>query len=545
MIQIPTSFIYFAWAAKISAILLLLSQAIYLTIKLTKDLHILQLNSYRNIRYWRWIKNHKRCLFHWSDLAPLLTFPAILIESTGLLARIVFILANILILLFYKHKPEKKPLVFTARVMRLYVTCLLVLSVIYLLFWFCLPYLTTLPAVLTFYLALILLPLISPLFLISVNLLVMPLEYIINNYYLNDAKKILAAFSDLTVIGVTGSFGKTSTKQILYEILRHQFNTLVTPGSYNTPMGITKVVRSSLKATHQIFVVEISAKQPGDIAEICALVKPRFGVITAIGEQHLETFKNLATIQKTKFELIEALPQNGKAFLNLDDANSTALFHLVKAPYVTFGIDNPKADYAALNITFDAAGTHFVIRANDNSQEQFQTKLLGKHNIYNILAAVAVAHELGISLKNMVYPIRQLQAVEHRLQLRKDSDGIIIIDDTFNSNPVGSKMALEVLAQISDKRKIIITPGMIELGEKEYELNYTLGKQIATVCNKVILVGKKQTNPLQAALNDQQFPQENIYVASCFNDAFKYWQSIKQPGDVVLLENDLPDNYNE
>jgi UDP-N-acetylmuramoyl-tripeptide--D-alanyl-D-alanine ligase len=181
----------------------------------------------------------------------------------------------------------------------------------------------------------------------------------------------------------------------------------------------------------------------------------------------------------------------------------------------------------------------------DDAKAIFQTKLLGRHNIYNILAAIAIASEIGMELKDMVYPVRQLASVPHRLELKRIGNDIIFIDDAFNSNPVGSKMALDVLRQFIHKRKIIITPGMIELGQQEDELNTEFGQYIAQVCDYVILVGVKQTAALRRGLRVRNYPESQLFVALDFAGARKHLEQILRSGDVVLFENDLPDNYAE
>jgi len=387
-----------------------------------------------------------------------------------------------------------------------------------------------------------------PIFLMLINWLVIPLEQLIQNWYFQDAYQRRHALLNLKVIGITGSFGKTTTKYVLAEILRQKFNTLMTPGSYNTTMGVTKVMRSDLKPMHDVFVVEMSAKKPGDIKELCELVKPQYGLITAIGEQHLETFKTLENITNTKNELIESLPPDGIAFFNADDINCQKLAKAAKCHVVRYGIEaiDSSLDYLVKDLTINEHGSNFtVVRTRDNSQAIFQTKLLGKYNIYNVLGAIALASEFGVELHDMLYPVKQLVAIPHRLALKRVGADIVFIDDAFNSNPVGSKMALEVLEQISGKRKIIITPGMIELGVKEDEYNERFGKYIAQVCDYVILVGKGQTTALQRGLLAEKYPDSALFIAADFAAAKQHLEQILQAGDVVLFENDLPDNYSE
>lgn len=174
-----------------------------------------------------------------------------------------------------------------------------------------------------------------------------------------------------------------------------------------------------------------------------------------------------------------------------------------------------------------------------------ETQLLGQHNASNLLVCTAVALDMGVAPERIAYAVRQLQAVEHRLQLRNFPGGYTVLDDAFNSNPTGAKMALEVLQQLEGKRKIIITPGMIELGPQQYELNKTFGTQIAAVCDYVILVGPKQTEAIQEGVRKTGYPEEKLYVARNLEDANAHLRPLLKAGDIVLYENDLPDTYNE
>lgn len=530
----------------ISFILALVVHWLYNIWKIKRHLHIMQLNSYFNSRYAVWLHRKWKQAFNYQDLLP---FGALLgaFFQMPFIMLLLFITIYLRLFLLRIKTAEKKPLIFTARAKRLFSLSLAALLIFYsglfLLWWQHGDHM--LPIVL---ICLITYSFLIPIVLMLINLMLMPIEFIIQKWYLRDAARIMQSTPYLEVIGITGSFGKTTTKYALAEILKQKSNVLMTPGSYNTTMGVTKVIRHDLKPTHNIFIVEMSAKKSGDIKELCDLVKPKYGLITAIGVQHLETFKTLDNIINTKNELITSLPSNGVAFFNMDDANCATLAPKVGCSVVRYGIETHESnlDYYACDMNINEHGSNFtVIRMRDDTKVVFQTKLLGKHNIYNILAAIAIASEIGMELKDMVYPIRQLASVPHRLELKRIGNDIIFIDDAFNSNPVGSKMALDVLRQFMHKRKIIITPGMIELGEQEDELNTEFGEHIAQVCDYVILVGIKQTAALKCGLLAKNYPQNHLFVATDFACARKHLEQILRSGDVVLFENDLPDNYAE
>jgi UDP-N-acetylmuramoyl-tripeptide--D-alanyl-D-alanine ligase len=271
---------------------------------------------------------------------------------------------------------------------------------------------------------------------------------------------------------------------------------------------------------------------------------PKYGVLTSIGPQHLESFKTIENVKKAKFELIASLREDGVGFENIDDENIKTLPE-PNCKVVSYGIEDSKAKFRAENIKFNSRGSSFEVVKPDGTRANFQTKLLGRHNIYNILSGVAIASELGMDLETISYAVKDLDAVEHRLQIKQMANGVTQIDDAYNSNPVGSKMALEVLAQMDGEKKIMITPGMIELGDQEYELNKAFGEYAAAACDYIILVGEKQTLPIQEGLRGKDFPEDKIFVALNIDEAFRHLNTIAIPGSVVLIENDLTDDYNE
>ena len=372
-----------------------------------------------------------------------------------------------------------------------------------------------------------------------------PMENSIRLGFINDARRIVKESPSLDVIGVTGSYGKTSTKHALNAILSEQFNTLMTPESYNTPMGITITIRNYLKPIHSKFIAEMGAYKVGEINELCEIAYPKYGVLTSVGPQHLETFKTIDNVKQTKFELIEYLPEDGIGFINIDDENIRDYYENKfsgKCTVYTYGIER-EADYRAGDIVGSEKGTTFNVTFRDGSVHQFQTKLLGRHNIYNTVASIALGNELGIPVEKMKVAVRKMKPVTHRLELRRNGN-FTIIDDAFNSNPVGSKMALEVLGQMNGKR-IVLTPGMVDLGTAQYELNKAFGTYMKDTCDHVILVGKKQTEPIQEGLKEVGFPEERVTVAENLTEAFKVMYEVVEPGAFVLIENDLPELFAE
>ena len=527
-------------------VLLFLTLVVFFTYFLANEktqIHMLQLNSYRNERYFLWIRRNILKAINPMNLLPLIGV-FIIYSGRESLGFIVIILVYLVLFLTKKKPREKKKLVFTPRVNRLIFTLVLVYGVVIVAELYYLPWQIDVNYVAIICLSLVLINTFVLGVTLLCNTLNKPFEDTINLYYYRDAQKKIKEMTSLTVIGITGSYGKTSTKHVIHKILSKSFNVLMTPGSYNTTMGVVKVVRNNLKPTHDIFIAEMGAKNIGDIEEICELVMPKYGVLTSIGPQHLESFKTIENVKKAKFELIASLREDGVGFENIDDENIKTLPE-PNCKVVSYGIEDTRAKFRAENIKFNSRGSSFEVVKPDGTRGNFQTKLLGRHNIYNILSGVAIASELGMDLETISYAVKDLDAVEHRLQIKQMANGVTQIDDAYNSNPVGSKMALEVLAQMDGEKKIMITPGMIELGDKEYELNKAFGEYAAAACDYIILVGEKQTLPIREGLRGKDFPEDKIFVALNIDEAFRHLKTIAIPGSVVLIENDLTDDYNE
>ncbi len=433
---------------------------------------------------------------------------------------------------FFRDKAAKKPLVFTARVKRL---CAVMLIVYFLL---CLG-LNALGGPL----ALALFPLLLPLWTALAGLLAWPLEKLISEIYFRDAQHRLRDQPNLIKIGITGSYGKTSVKFILGTLLQEKYQTLITPASFNTPMGVTRIIREKLRPTHQVFVAEMGARHVGDIKEMCRLVHPTLGVLTSVGPQHLDTFKSLERIKRTKYELMDAIPEDGCCFFPDDGAICRELYDQTSKPRRRVSLTDSTADVWAGEITVSPAGSAFQMHAGERVVD-CHTRLLGAHNIQNILLAASVCLELGMTLEQIARGVAKLEPVEHRLQLLRGSGPYTIIDDAFNSNPRGAEAALNVLKDFPGRR-VIITPGMVELGPQEAEYNRQLGRFMVGKADVAILVGKKHTQPICDGLLEGGFPEAQIHAVGSLAEATQLLQKLGQPGDVVLFENDLPDHYNE
>lgn len=531
----------------ISVVMILLCNIV----KGKKSLHMLQQNLYNeNNRYLKWIFRNKSQVF---------TFDLIVIFLTAIGAFVVFDLTHlstillflcftiygvISLLLFHRLEAEKtkKPLVITARIKRLIITLsILYLSPVLLLFfsndqlqlrWISLFILSVMTSFHYFivYIA---------------KVLNYPVERMVYHYYEHKAKSKLKSMTNLKVIGITGSYGKTSSKNILSDILNIKYIARPTPKNLNTEYGLMITINNHLDKFDEIFIAEMGAYKRGEIKALCDMVHPRYGILTRIGTAHLESFGSEENIQAGKFELIESLPMDGIGVLNRDDPKQVSYPLKNQCKILWIGIENKDVDVYASNIRCSSKGTTFDVQfKGDKKKYTFETRLLGNHNVYNILAALALGNAFHISMKDLQQAVKMVKPIEHRLELKRIGN-FYQIDDAYNSNPVGAKSALDVLSMMPGL-KVVVTPGMVELGEKEEELNGIFGEQIADVADYVVLIGKQKTKPIYDGLKKKNYDMDKVIIFNDVRDAYPFVQGLKGKEEVyALFENDLPDTYNE
>jgi UDP-N-acetylmuramoyl-tripeptide--D-alanyl-D-alanine ligase len=251
----------------------------------------------------------------------------------------------------------------------------------------------------------------------------------------------------------------------------------------------------------------------------------------------------MANIIKTKFELADAVKNKGLLFLNGD--NDIIMANLPDQKYYTYGLNNNN-DFYAFDVSTSHKGTTFSIGYKENGEEKtlenLNSQLIGYHNVVNLVGAVAFSMCMGVEHEAIRHALKKIVSPPHRLQLIRNND-VIIIDDAYNSNPSGSKAALDVLA-LFDGHKILITPGMVELGSEQENLNHAFGAQAAAVCDHVYLVGENQTKPILHGLISAGFDESRIFIVNHVKEAINAAYALKtERQKVLLLENDLPDNY--
>ena len=426
---------------------------------------------------------------------------------------------------------DKNKLVFTKRMLRFLVLYFLILWGLMLITLFFVGQLWLI------ILDIVVMILLQPLFVVIAHMIILPIEEMIKKNYISKAEKSLANFKG-TKIAIVGSFGKTSVKNILSKILCEKFKTVMTPKNFNTPMGITKTVFQEIKSDTQVAIFEMGAKKEGDIKELVKIVDPDIGVMTAIGEQHLETFKNIETVKRTKNELVKNIKQEGIVVFNGASELTFQLFLKCDKKKVLACKEN--GDVSCQNLAYSRFGTTFDLKIGDQTRS-VRTKLLGAFNVDNIVLASAVANLMGLDIDYIASRIEKIEPIKNRLELI-DCKTFSIIDDSYNANPVGCEEALNVL-RLFDGEKIVVTAGMVELGEIQYEKNFVLGKKIGEVANDVVVMNETNKKAIIEGLKTVNFSQENIYYATTREEQKQLLKKLVKKDCVVLFQNDLPDIY--
>lgn len=480
---------------------------VWQVVRLRRALHVLQLEGYKHPRFLRWVRSDRRRA------------------------------------LFLQSHPQKKPLVMTGRAWRMLVTsavlCLvgvLVLPGIMHITWG-FPFDIGTWAVMTGALFLGM-----PEVLVAADTIMGPVQRSINGRYLRRARARLQELSP-NVVGITGSFGKTSTKFAIETFAGGPGSVLATPSSFNTPLGICRTINEQLGPAHSLFVVEMGAYGEGEIAELMAFVKPSIGVLTAVGPAHLERFGSMDAIRRAKYEVVRYLPSDGTAIMNVDDPIVRALADSTShVPVTRYGLDaGGRPDVTARGVTFGPQGTTMtVVDERDGTQTQVSTPLLGRHSVGHVLAGFAVARALGRNPEEIARGASRLRPVEHRLELLDGAPGITIIDDAYNSNPQGAAAAIEVLEAMPAGNRIVVTPGMIELGELQFEENRRLGELAGGVADTLIVVARVNRDAIAQGADGKK---AKVITVDSLDEAQVHLGELLRPGSVVLFENDLPDQY--
>ncbi len=515
---------------------------IYIIIKYKTLIQGYQQSVYDTKRYINYIKENYKYTFGINELLPIifLSFTNIYSSDSTLYVKniILYLLAILFIyynLKFYniakKRYQEKLPLKYTWRVKRLIITSVIIILISLLILLPLLKY--------KIFITIIILIYTLPINILISGIINTPIENHIKKKFKKTAINKLKDLKNLTVIGITGSYGKTSIKNIINDILKEEEITLQTPSSFNTPMGLTITINNDLNKMHENFIAEMGAYYKGEIKELAQMVSPKIGIVSSIGPQHLETFKTIENVQNTKMELIENLPADGLGILNYDNKYIRDYKIKNKVPIKWYSLENENVDLYAYNIKYLKNGMEFTIKYKEKEYE-IKTKLLGKHNIYNILAAILVADYKGIPIEKTINNIKKVSKIPNRLELKNISEELTIIDDSFNGNIEGMQEGINILSKF-DNIRILITPGIIDGGKKNFEINKKLAITIKNI-DYIYIVGNYNKKALLEGLKNNKSIE--IHTEDNFIDAYNLAVNIKG-SKTILIANDLPDKYNK
>ncbi|NLJ05311.1 MAG: UDP-N-acetylmuramoyl-tripeptide--D-alanyl-D-alanine ligase [Exilispira sp.] len=587
-------------------------------------LHMAQLSNYRVSEFVGWIKRNKKLKPDVRTIFFSFLLIIMILLTTFLNSPVIYFLtlSPFLILCFFSRpKRAKKPLVYTKRAKRLKALYLIIFlflcsSGIFLIgylfakydfessfesfnflrylkfynYYFSKSFATS---ILVSTLYCVILIYITPCIMCLSLAVISPYEKRINRrFYTSAADRIerLKKSSGLKVIGITGSYGKTSTKNFLANILNEDFPTFASFESYNTPMGLSKVINENIDDTVSVFIAEMGARYKGDIVELMELCKPDITILTAVGPAHIETFRSVENIMAEKWNIV--LPYKKSelnpsfCFINSDNEYIYTQFKkyldekkicdareyyqsyekivkLEKAdrPIVfTYGLNASRSPFfLGTVLNTGENGTDFTLKILDllhynnspddkskskynGSEYKFSTCLLGKHNVVNILGSIGCGYILGISVEKIIKAVSRIEPVPHRLQLIRTASDTLIIDDAYNANPDSSAAALEVISYFKSRKKIIVTPGFIELGKLQYDANFNFGKEISKIFDIAIFVGIANKDALINGFESAKSLNKYFYFDT-LDDATKILPSVQKGPCIILFENDLTDNY--
>lgn len=376
-----------------------------------------------------------------------------------------------------------------------------------------------------------------------------PFENYAKKRLINKAKVKLHNFEDLTIIGITGSYGKTTMKEVLKKVLEERFKVVSTKGNFNTPIGVAKTILNDLHKNTELLIVEMGEYKKGDVAEICKIATPHISIITGINEAHLERYGSMENAISTKFEIAEFTQPNATIYLNADDDLIQDNYHkyIPKINNVRFfsSKNNHLSSVKVSMSKFDTAkpGISFSLKIGDENIDNINSNFVSEYIIGYASAACLIANQLGMKASEIKFALNQIHPFEHRLEPKKNANNILVIDDTYNGNSNGIKEGLEILKRFKNRRKIYVTPGLVETGFAAKDIHLEIGHWIAKVADLVILTENSVTPYIRDGLISAGFDEKKIIWFKTSKDTYSQLHKHLKPGDVVLMQNDWSDNY--
>lgn len=385
-------------------------------------------------------------------------------------------------------------------------------------------------------------------FLFSATAAISPLDKIIKQWIISSAKKKISRLPNLKIIAITGSYGKTTMKEVITAILAGKFRVVKTPENINTPLGLSRLVLKAVTPETEILIAEMGAYERGDIGMLCEIAPPDIAILTGINESHLERFGSLENTAAAKFEIVDSAKPNAAIILNADNPLIIRNYqnHARGRKILFYSSGNRlNSEFQAENIKFfeDGSGMSFDFCLRSKFIGSVKIPFLGEYIVGVIIAAAAVGRELGLSENEILSGVAALKPVPHRLQPIKSSGGALIIDDSYNGNPDGAGEAIKVLARFRGMRKIYVTPGLVEIGSAAKSIHEKIGALLAPVADLVVLIRNSATPAIADGLAKNGFNTANIVWFETAAEAHSAVPKMLKPGDVVLFQNDWPDNY--
>lgn len=513
----------------------------YSAVKSQRSLYVLQKHQYNeNHGYVNWLfRNIKEVFVSLEVLSLVCIIIAYFIKSKAssllVLLALVFYFLNSAKFLNNKITELEKRLAYTKRIKRI----ILITAIIYLL-----PiiiYLNNKDNGMLLVLVEALLGYFNSYVVLIARIIDMPINRIIYGYYEMKATEKLSEMPKLKVIGITGTFGKTSSKLVLNDLLRTKYKTCYTPRSLNTLNGVVMTINKHLHRKDQMLIAEMGGLGKTKINRMCRILKPDYAIITNISNTYSGSFKSREENNKSKFELVESLSNKGVAILNMDDIDQTSYNIKSECKKIWISINNNDADIKAENIKYTENGTEFdIVFKGKKGKETFETKLLGEYNVINILASIALGLELGLSIDELKKMVKRIRSPKGKLELI-NLGYMYQINDIYNSNPKGAKVALDVLEAMNGF-KVVVTRGINGIESKRKQLNFMFGNQIASVADMVVLIGSKKTRPIFDGMLEKGYDKDKIFIVNSESGAYNLLQNLKTDKRIyALFEN----NYND
>jgi UDP-N-acetylmuramoyl-tripeptide--D-alanyl-D-alanine ligase len=379
-------------------------------------------------------------------------------------------------------------------------------------------------------------------------ILLEPFDYALKRRLIKLARQKLRECPKLKIIGITGSYGKTTMKETVAALLSQHYKILKTEANKNTPLGIARIILSDLTPETEIFIVEMGAYRRGDIKNLCDIACPHISILTGINESHLERFGSMENTIAAKFEIIAGARQDAVILLNADDELVSKHYqdYVGNREVIFYSAYNDKrCDYRVIDRRFipESLVQCADIMHKTDSVGAVKTPLLGEYIFGDIIAAIIIARQLKISTEEIRHGIASLQPILHRLQPIRGQNDILVIDDSYNGSAHGVEEAIRVLERFKNRRILFVTPGLVETGERARALHQRIGRRLAGVANLVVLIQNSVTSYIEQGLLAGGFAKDNILYFKTATEAHEEIQKLTKPGDVVLFQNDWPDNY--